>query len=362
MRTWICVGAVSLGCTVAHAQSNSVTLYGLVDDGVEYVNNVGGKSMTSMQSGVWQGSRWGFKGVEDLGGGNRAFFTLESGFDVNTGKLGQGGLGFGRQAYVGIGGDSWGSITLGRQYDFAAYEMFRPENLGRIWGPALDLDNGGQSWRLNNTVRYTTPRIHGIEAGISASLGGQPGSIAAQSALSAGANYSQGPLYIGAAYTSVKSPESSWYGGTVTASSNSIFGAYAAAASRFSLSSLGITYTFPTLVLNAGITNAMFTGGFEHADVRFDTFFVSGQYAITPPLILKGYLYYTTSKKYATNSGPNYEQANLIAEYKLSKRTSVYGGVAYLHATDGAIAQLDDESASNNSNQFTARIGILTRF
>jgi predicted porin len=361
MKKWICIGTLSLGCTAVQAQS-SVTLYGLLDDGVEYLNNVGGKSTTLMQSGTWQGSRWGFIGNEDLGGGNRAFFTLENGFDINSGKLGQGGLEFGRQAFVGIGGDSWGSVTLGRQYDFAAYEMYAPENLGRIWGPALDLDNGGQSWRLNNTVRYTTPRFYGFELGTSYSLGGQPGSIANESVWSSGANYKHGPLYIGASYTSARNPETSWYDGTVTASSNSIFGAYAVAASRFSLASLGVTYTFPAVTLNAGITNAMFTNGFDNADVRFDTYFVSAQYRVTVPLVLKAYVYYTTSTKYATGSGPNYEQANLIAEYKLSKRTSVYGGVAYLHATDGAIAQLDDEAASNNSNQFTARVGLLTRF
>jgi general bacterial porin, GBP family len=361
MKAWICVGALSLGCTAVQAQS-SVTLYGLVDDGVEYLNNVGGKSTTLMQSGTWQGSRWGLKGDEDLGGGYRAFFTLENGFDVNTGKLGQGGLEFGRQAFVGISGNNWGSVSLGRQYDFAAYEMYRPENLGRIWGPALDLDNCGQSWRVNNTVRYTSSRIYGFEGGISASPGGQPGSIANQSVWSAGANYINGPLYIGASYTSARDPETSWYDGTVSASSNSLYGAYASAASRFSLSSLGVTYTFPSVTLNAGVTNALFTDGFDNADVRFDTYFLSAQYSVSVPLVLKAYAYYTTSKKYATSSGPDYEQVNLIAEYRLSKRTSVYGGMALMHATDGAVAQLDDESASSNSNQFTARIGVLTRF
>ena len=94
-----------LGCSLAPISAmaqSSVTLYGLIDEGLNYTSNTGGHSNIQMESGFAQGSRWGLKGSEDLGGGNKAIFQLENGFDVNSGKLGQGGRMFGRQAYVGL--------------------------------------------------------------------------------------------------------------------------------------------------------------------------------------------------------------------------------------------------------------------
>ena len=115
----------------AHAQS-SVTLYGIIDEGLLFNNNAGGKHLYSMASGVMQGSRFGLRGTEDLGGGLKAIFTLENGFDVNSGKLGQGGLMFGRQAYVGLS-SQYGTVTLGRQYD-SVVDFVGPLEAGDQWG------------------------------------------------------------------------------------------------------------------------------------------------------------------------------------------------------------------------------------
>ena len=73
-----------------HAQS-SITLYGVIDEGINYTNNAGDKSAYQLESGYAQGSRWGLKGSEDLGSGLKAIFDLENGFDVNSGALGEGG-------------------------------------------------------------------------------------------------------------------------------------------------------------------------------------------------------------------------------------------------------------------------------
>lgn len=106
--------------SAAYAQS-SVTLYGIVDVGVLYVNNAvsGGKGgqQWSLASSNLQGSRLGLRGTEDLGGGLSALFVLENGFTTNNGKLAQGGDLFGRQAFVGLSSQKFGMLTLGRQYD-----------------------------------------------------------------------------------------------------------------------------------------------------------------------------------------------------------------------------------------------------
>ncbi|MFD2272046.1 porin [Undibacterium arcticum] len=63
----------------AFAQSN-VTVYGSMDAGVAYVNNVGGKSVTRLDQGTMQPDRIGFRGTEDLGEGLKANYQLEAGF------------------------------------------------------------------------------------------------------------------------------------------------------------------------------------------------------------------------------------------------------------------------------------------
>ena len=80
---------------VSHAQS-SVTLYGLIDAGLTYTNNQNGSHNFKMTSGAVNGSRWGLRGSEDLGGGLKAIFTLENGFSIANGTLGQQGREFGR--------------------------------------------------------------------------------------------------------------------------------------------------------------------------------------------------------------------------------------------------------------------------
>ena len=98
-KVWLAGLSMIVISTGAMAQS-SVTLYGLIDESLNYVSNEGGHSAFTQTSGNVKGSRWGIKGTEDLGGGYQAIFTLENGFALNNGALGQGGLEFGRQAFV----------------------------------------------------------------------------------------------------------------------------------------------------------------------------------------------------------------------------------------------------------------------
>ena len=134
-KTLLAAALVAGFAGVAHAES-SVTLYGLVDAGYGY-SNIEAKGRGDypngkvsvrkfgVQSGVMNGNRWGLKGKEDLGNGTSAIFVLESGFDLGDGTQSQSTKGkdgnridrlFGRQAYVGLTGESWGTFTIGRQY------------------------------------------------------------------------------------------------------------------------------------------------------------------------------------------------------------------------------------------------------
>jgi len=106
------VALAALAAVGAASAQSSVTLYGVVDVNAAY-NNTNAASLTSMGSGGLNGSRWGVRGVEDLGGGLKGIFRLESGFDTSNGTMGQGGRLFGRHATVGLEG-GFGSVRLGR--------------------------------------------------------------------------------------------------------------------------------------------------------------------------------------------------------------------------------------------------------
>src|ERR1700730_9646737 len=116
LRSAILCGAFASALPIAAYAQSRVTLYGILDEGVVYQNNTGGatggkKVSLDSLAGI-NGSRWGLTGSEDLGGGLRAIFTLESGQNINNGTFGQGGTEFGRQAFVGLGTDRFGSLTM----------------------------------------------------------------------------------------------------------------------------------------------------------------------------------------------------------------------------------------------------------
>ena len=130
----IVAGLLAFSGFQARAQSN-VSIYGIVDASAQYLDGV--SRTARLQSGGLSGSRLGFRGVEDLGDGFKAIFTLEMGLNLDTGTSAQGGLAFGRQAFVGLS-DSWGELTLGRQYGslYRLAQNFNPFGTG-MSGPSL---------------------------------------------------------------------------------------------------------------------------------------------------------------------------------------------------------------------------------
>lgn len=135
--------------------AQNVTLYGLLDTGVEHVTNVAnGGGLTRMPSltGTLP-SRFGLRGTEDLGGGLKAVFNLEAGYSLDSGVQGQGGRLFGRQSFVGLSG-SWGTVTIGRQYTMYFNALLDSDILGpNVYGSA-SIDNYIPNAREDNSVAY----------------------------------------------------------------------------------------------------------------------------------------------------------------------------------------------------------------
>lgn len=176
------------------AAQTSLTIYGIVDAGVVYERGGAAGSVTKLTSGVQSGSRLGFKAVEELGGGLSARFALESGFGIDDGRMGQGGLLFGRQAYVGLGG-RWGELSFGRQYTphYLALDEVDPFGIG-LAGSSTNLM--ANIPRMDNTVKLTTPAWSGLTGELAYGLGERAGDTSANRQIGASVGYVRGPLVL----------------------------------------------------------------------------------------------------------------------------------------------------------------------
>jgi predicted porin len=220
------LGAVALALAVptVFAQS-SVTVYGIVDIGGQYLS--GYQKDVLLTPGGLQGSRIGFKGTEDLGGGLYADFVLEGGINIDTGGSAQGGSLFGRQAYADLRDDAIGTLSAGRQYgsvytitsDFSVFSNtsaggpttatiggfaggYEPVRGSSATGtpPASGASvNGGPS-RINNSVRFTTPSFSGFRASVLYGAGEVQGNTFGNRIVDFSARYTHGPFDVMASY------------------------------------------------------------------------------------------------------------------------------------------------------------------
>lgn len=184
---------------LAMAQS-SVSIYGIVDMGLTHSSSEGVKR-TGIDSGLQSGSRLGFKGTEDLGGGLKANFVLESGVNADQGGFGQGNTAFGRQAWVGLESNA-GALKFGRQHTpfRNAVESIDPFNIGSA-GSALNIvATGGVIDRVNNAVTYELPSIQGLTGAAQYSFGETNVSSSTNSGVGLGLGYNLEALSLQLAY------------------------------------------------------------------------------------------------------------------------------------------------------------------
>jgi predicted porin len=387
-KSLLALAALGAFAGVAHAQS-SVTLYGIIDEGFNVNTNSGGKHLYNLSSGVLQGSRWGLRGTEDLGGGLKAIFVLENGFDVNTGKLGQGGLEFGRQAYVGLS-SGYGTVTLGRQYD-SVVDYVGPLEAGDQWGGYIaahpgDIDNFNNAYRTNNTIKFTSQNYNGLTFGGTYSFGGIAGNVTGNQIWSLGVGYNNGPLVLGAGYLNARTPAASGglfnNGGTAAAAdaavTSTVYEGFTSA-NTYQVIGAGGAYTFGAATIGATYSNIRFgnlgktfASPYTGQSATFNNAEVNFKYQLTPALLIGAAYDYTRGVDIAGSSRAQYHQGALGVDYFLSKRTDVYLTGVYQHAlgdtlntageTVAATADINGLSASSNQNQFTARIGIRHKF
>ncbi len=376
------LGAFALS---AHAQS-SVTLYGTLDAGIVYANNVGGNSAWLQGSGAVSNTYFGLRGAEDLGGGLKAIFTLESGFDLNSGSYHHNESGFNRQAYVGIKSDQYGTLTLGRQYDSVVDYLAPLAEAGAGYGNNLaghpfDNDNLASSFSIKNSVKYASVNYSGFQFGGLYGFSNDVNGFSNGRAWSVGASYANGPFNVAAGYLQMNNSGSA--GATGSAASSD----YNIAARQQRTYGVGANYTYgPAQVgvvwthsqidgLQSLASGGTVLGGIAGLNLHLDNYEINGAYHLSPALALVGSYTFTNGTVTGTGNGdqsPKWHTVVLATDYSLSKRTDVYLAGVYQHASgslgysDGAsvsnVAAINTLSPSSTGNQVAATIGLRHRF
>ena len=163
-KTLIAMGVLGAFSSLAFAASN-VTLYGIIEEGVIVQKAKHGDNKVELNSGFGQGSRWGIKGVEDLGNGYSAGFVLEQGFNADNGNEATSGKAFNRESFLYVKG-GFGSFGFGRT---GALSFAQTQAILTGW--AFGTSYGAGSWqsaiannfsRMDNVLSYATPSFNGF--------------------------------------------------------------------------------------------------------------------------------------------------------------------------------------------------------
>ena len=355
MKYMFVMVAVGLGavCLAARAQS-SVTLYGLLDVGIEYKNHVPSSnkgpqsSLVQMQSGNLLGNRWGLKGVEDLGGGVNAIFDIENGFTLNNGLASQAGREFGRNAYVGVT-SKWGTFTLGRQTNFAYDYLSSYDISSQSIYSALTYDSFLLG-RMDNSAKYKVS-IAGLTFGTMYSTGYD--STIANGAQVSGASKVGREYELLLNYGTTSSPFSA--GVVFDQTQGTSIATQSAALQRIVA---GAAYNFGKATMFAGFR---WLNGQRQASASSSHLFWTGlTFDVTPAFFVSAGAYHLQTRN--THNGPS--SGVLYADYFLSKATDLYALASRVWNPVGSVVGLDGAGANTASgaSQTGAIIGIRHRF
>jgi predicted porin len=320
-----------------HAQAqSSVTLYGIVDAGILYVHNSGGHANQLMLSPVDAGPRFGLKGQEDLGGGLSAIFVLENGFNIANGALMAGSNRiFGRQAYMGLSSQEFGTITLGRQYDpfVDQIQSFTGDwTFGPMSATPGDIDNYDASARFNNSVKWTSPNYRGLQVEGMYAFGGAAGAVGSGQSWAGSMLYQAGPAAFSGGWLHINNGNGALRG---TSSADTLFNSPVnegyASASSIDIAKAGARYVTDKIQLSAVYSFSTYTadGSSSFANAQhFHDVSVLAKYNLTPSLLVAADYNYLRA---VGDASAKYHTFVIGAIYSLSKRTSMYAFASNVH-------------------------------
>jgi len=357
-KTLLLLAVLGAFTGTASAQTN-VTIYGLLDAGVHYRDNGADTNNKTwgVDSGQASGSRLGFRGTEDLGGGLAAIFTLESGVNVDDGTLGQGITGsanspaltrlFGRQAFVGLSGN-FGAVKFGRQYApiRVAVESVDPFGVSGAGNAANFFNVHGE--RTDNTVNYSTANFGGFSGQAAYSFGEIAGDASAGRQIGLSAAYANGPLKLIAAYHK----QNLLGGGSAT-----LFPATPSGDAKTAM--LGSTYDFGVAKLHAAYSqskgnDAAGVSNLDHKDAM-----IGASVPVGAGTILASYIRRDDKIAGAAGASRDANQIALGYVHNLSKRTDLYAMYARTRNDEGAAL---NGAAYAGADPSTFMAGVRHRF
>lgn len=379
-----CFLSAGLACAAAPAMAQtstngatSVTVYGILDTGVEYIThaNAAGNSVLRMP-GITGSmpSRIGFRGTEDLGGGLAAQFVLENGFNARAGDINQGGRLFGRQAWVGIN-SPYGLVSLGRQYNMMFWAILDADIIGPdIYGGVGSFDAYIPNARSDNTVAYKG-KFDGVTIGATYSFGrdgtgtgnspGQGtcgGEVAGDT--QACRDWSAMLRYDGANF-GIATAYDRQQGGTGAAANfyNGVAPfALTSSGDKDARTQLNGYFKAGDLKVGGGWLGRKVTAAIGNRDVKSDQYYLTAAYLFTPQFTLDGGYYRIINQQQDARGTISVVRGT----YALSKRTSVYLQTAYLSNSAQAAYTLSQGGAGaspgKGMNQWGTMIGMRHAF
>ena len=335
--------AVLTAVSGAASAQSSVTLYGKVDLGLVLDSGATAGKSVRIDSGVTGGSRIGFKGVEDLGGGMKAAFQLETGFCADSAapvvsngasvpNFCTGSNAFmGRQAHGDLTG-AFGAISAGRQYSLGFNNLSTIDPFGTGFAGQVNNIVDPSGIRLNNSATYSTPNLGGFTGSVEVALGEQTGNWQANRETGAGLTYASGPAYAGFTFYDVGNAN-----GNGAARKNYLFGG---------------TYDFGIVKVHALAQKSTGASTLDVLDLMG---------GVTIPVaggqVLASYIHHndrTIKDQDANQIGAGYL-------YPLSKRTSVYMAYARIQNQHGAAFTVGNATAAGTGDK-AFNLGVVHNF
>ena len=345
--------AIAIACALtvaagAAAAQSSLTIYGKVDLGLVLENgNPSGKAVR-LSSGVTGGSRVGFKGVEDLGGGNKASFQIETGFCADSAagapNFCTGSNQFmGRQAHGDLSG-SFGVLTAGRVYslDFLNQLSFDPFSTG-FTADSQNLFGDKFTSRLNNAIQYTTPSFSGLTASLEVALGESTGNWRAGRETGAAVTYVKGPGYLSFTFLD-------------QANANGI------GASRKNYQ-LGATYDFGFVKAYGGLERSHGNPTAAQRPVNALDLLAGVSFPVAGGNVMASYIRHDDRNARTAPGGGDRDasQWGTAFVYPLSKRTAAYASYARIHDLNGATFTAGNATEAGTGNSSLA-LGMVHNF
>lgn len=392
--------AVLAALTMLAAASNataqsSVQLYGLVDAGLRYETNAvnygadGTPTSTGSRLGMTAGggmteSYWGIKGTEDLGGGLKGLFQLESHFDPASGRLWpQGSAEFFQIASVGIESSSLGQLSLGRQYNVVM------EGVTLVYGSNLwaggDQDQYTNLFKPEHTLMAGSKTNQMIQYGAQLgdvvflaqyAPGGQAGSLSRGSQVGASLSYvpEHGPVKLGASFLRTKDDNLKASFDVYTAGAQLALGGATIHAGYIEnrrdndFTSFANGPFSPTDLAGLGIiapeqtVDATLPGGFD----RRRMLLTGISYRVTPAFVVAANGWFTHQSGYTDAFNGSANQYQLVAGYFFSKRTLLYAEVDHAQYKGGLVGAqlvgLNAQSPTISSTQTGMMLGMRHTF